>query len=111
MIDPVHSIAPLVHTLTVTLTYATCVCTCTLGLALHRSVIQEEEALVGAYHHRIAAKYLQAASCALQAQPIQASAGRDFTQRTEETMRRNPHVAYSEYERETLQHFKDVLQM
>lgn len=60
------------------------------------------------YHYRIAAKYLQAASCALQSQ--QYSLGKDYVQRAEETMARNGHVAFSEYERETVRHFRGMLE-
>lgn len=78
------------------------------GLEMHQNVIRDEEALVGVYHYRIAAKYLQAASCAVQAKEY--TIGREYLASTTETMRRNPHVAFSEYEHETVRQLRSALE-
>ena len=78
------------------------------GLNVHLKSIADEESLVGVYHYRIATKYLQAAACAMQAG--QYSLGSNYLSRTKETMRRNPHVKFSDYDRASVERLHDILQ-
>mmetsp|Transcript_18224 Transcript_18224/g.30404 ORF Transcript_18224/g.30404 Transcript_18224/m.30404 type:complete len:667 (+) Transcript_18224:46-2046(+) len=78
------------------------------GLALHTSVIRDEEATVGMYHYRLTTKYLKAASCALQAHQLQR--GRKWLDRAEESLKRNPDVSFGDYDRNSLRLLRSDLE-
>lgn len=62
---------------------------------------------MGVYHYRLTTKYLKGASCALQAGQLPLA--RTLLDRGEESLRRNPDVAHSQYDHDSIRLLRDSL--